>query len=200
MKSILLLSGGVDSAVALALSESEIVECLTFDYGQRHRREIAAARNIALHYDLPWQQVSIDSVIFGRSALTFNANVPDGHAESPDDTYVPARNTVMIAMAAARAESIGASAVIIGCNADDAAGYPDCRPKYLEAYRDVLTRGTVNHVWVSAPLLHRTKEEIIEMGAQMDVPLHLTYSCYRGGAEPCGTCGACTSIGLATHP
>jgi len=196
MKSIILLSGGLDSSVALAMSltkdpESRVLEALTIDYGQRHRLEIIAAEWIANHYGIPWKLVTVDPQIFRGSALTGDAEVPEGHAESPDDTYVPARNTVLIALAAARAESIGARMIVIGANADDAAGYPDCRAEYLQAYRNVLQQGTINKVWLSAPLLHHSKDQIIELGHDLDVPMNMTYSCYRGEPEPCGTCGAC---------
>jgi 7-cyano-7-deazaguanine synthase len=194
MKSLVLLSGGVDSAVSLAIT-NDPVEALTIDYGQRHNREIFAAQKIAAHYDVPWQLVNVDPVIFRGSALTNHAEVPDGHAESPDATYVPARNTVFLAVAAARAESIGANSIILGANADDAAGYPDCRAEYLWAYRDVLQQGTVGNIWISAPLLLNTKAEIMDMASELDVPIELTWSCYRGGENPCGTCGACVSRG-----
>jgi 7-cyano-7-deazaguanine synthase len=194
MKSLVLLSGGVDSAVSLALADDP-VEALTIDYGQRHKREIFAAEEIAAHYGVPWQLVNVDPIIFKGSALTHDAEIPDGHADAPDATYVPARNTVFLAIAAARAESIGAESIILGANADDAAGYPDCRPDYLFAYRDVLQRWTMGHIWISAPLLRYTKAAVMERALKLNVPLELTYSCYRGGEQPCGTCGACVSRG-----
>lgn len=189
MKTIVLLSGGVDSAFALARNDGP-VEALTVDYGQRHRREIDAAAAIADHYKVRHVVVEVDPRLF-RSSLTHIGDVPDGVAEQPDSTYVPARNTVLLSLAAARAESIGARWVVIGANADDASAYPDCRREYIEAFRDVLIRGTVEHVWVDAPLLGMTKQQILTEAEKIGVPLHLTWSCYRGGEQPCGRCGAC---------
>lgn len=190
MKSVVLLSGGLDSAVSLA-AERDAVEALTVDYGQRHIREIDAARQIAKYYNVPHTVVKLDPVLFGGSALTGDVDVPDGAATEPDATYVPARNTVLLALAASRAETIGARCVVIGAHADDAAAYPDCRRQYIEAIRDVLSEGTVGHVWVKAPFLGYTKAEIVQLADDLGVPIELTWSCYRGEEEPCGTCGAC---------
>lgn len=189
MKSLVLLSGGLDSAVALA-NEPSVIEALTVDYGQRHSREIDSARRLAAYYGVPHTIVSVDPRLFEGSALTTEA-VPDGVAAEPDATYVPARNTVLLALAAARAEVIGAGIVVIGCNADDFNAYPDCRRKYLEAFRDVLSEGTLSHVWVSAPLLDLTKADVVALSKDLEVPVDMTWSCYRGGVVECGKCGAC---------
>lgn len=198
MKTVVLLSGGIDSTVALALavkdSGSDNVEALTFDYGQRHVREIDAAAQICDHYSIYHMICDIDPIVFGNSALTGQHRIPQSHAETPDATYVPARNTVMIALAAARAETVGASRIVIGANADDAAGYPDCRRRYIEAYRDVLIEGTINTVWLYAPLLDLNKKQIIQLGEELQAPLELAWSCYRGLSQPCGQCGACEVI------
>jgi 7-cyano-7-deazaguanine synthase len=200
MKYIVLLSGGLDSTVALSmmLDSGTVVEALTINYGQVHSREIDSARLVANHYGINHVVISVDPVIFGDCALTGtgNNNIPVHHAENPDETYVPARNTVLLALAAARAESVGADSIVIGANADDEMGYPDCRRSYLEAYRDVLQLGTVNHVWVVAPLLNMRKAEIVQYANDRLVPVELTWSCYRGGSEPCGNCGACESRGV----
>lgn len=197
MKTVVLLSGGLDSAVALA-NAPDVVEALTVDYGQRHVREIASARKIAAHYNVPHTIVNLDPILFRGSALTVpKRELPEGAATSPDDTYVPARNTVLLALAAARAEVVGARSVVIGCNADDFNAYPDCRRKYIEAFRDVLTEGTVSHIWVSAPFLNMTKTEVKKLGEDLGVPAGLTWSCYKGGVVPCGTCGACITRGAA---
>jgi 7-cyano-7-deazaguanine synthase len=188
MKSVVLLSGGLDSAVCLAL-EDEPVEALTVDYGQRHVREIDSARQVAKHYNVPHTVIELDPVLFTGSGLTTEP-VPNGVATQPDATYVPARNTVFLALAAARAEVLGAERVVIGANADDSAGYPDCRADYILAMRDVLQQGTVGHVWVSAPLLYLTKAEIQVKADELGVPA-VTWSCYQGGQTPCGECGAC---------
>jgi 7-cyano-7-deazaguanine synthase len=196
---IVLLSGGLDSAVALAAMRSSVVEALTVDYGQRHAREITSAAKIARHYGIAHRVVALDPVLFGGCALTLrSAELPGGPASSPDATYVPARNTVLLALAAARAESIGARRIVIGANADDAAGYPDCRREYIEAFRDVLAAGTLGHVWVAAPLLDKSKAQIVDLAKDLGVPTELTWSCYAGGEQPCGECGACVLREQAT--
>lgn len=197
MKTVVLLSGGLDSAVALALQlrEDTEIRTLTVDYGQRHRREIDAAVAVAEHYRLGYHVAAVDPFLFRGSALTDNGGeVPHGHAENPDATYVPARNTVLLALGAAYAESVGAQRVVIGANLDDAAAYPDCRPSYLEAMRDVLQQGTVGHVWVHAPLLYWPKPRVVECARELRVPVELTWSCYVGGDDPCGVCGACQGV------
>lgn len=198
MKSVVLLSGGVDSTVCVAweLLLDHEVSCLTVDYGQLHIREVQAARLVAELYGLSHCVVKVDPVLFGGSAITGGGDVPEGHAEAPDATYVPARNTMLVALAAAYAESIGAGIVVLGANADDQAGYPDCRWDFIQAYRNVLSLGTVNKVWLSAPLLKLSKREVVVLGQRLDAPLGLTWSCYRGGEQPCGMCGACTSLGV----
>ena len=196
MRSVVLLSGGLDSTVALAitLGSAEVVDTLTVEYGQSHVRELEAASAVADYYKVPHTVVRVDPVLFGGSALTGGAVIPDGHADDgPDSTYVPARNTVLLALAAARAESVGAAQIVIGANADDEAGYPDCRWEFIEAYRSVLSHGTLGHVWVSAPLLRLTKKQIAGAAMRLGVPVGLTWSCYRGGDVPCGRCGACES-------
>jgi 7-cyano-7-deazaguanine synthase len=146
---------------------------------------------------VPHVIAAVDPILFGGSALTTGGPLPDVAATEPDSTYVPARNTVLIALAAARAESIGAQRIVVGCNADDAGGYPDCRPRYLTAFRDVLHEGTLGHVWVHAPLLYLTKQDVIDKAHQLNVPVGLTWSCYAGGDQPCGQCGACVLRGAA---
>lgn len=197
MKTVVLLSGGVDSSTALALmiNQGEDIFALTVDYGQRHRREIKAATDVANYYRIKHLVARVDPLLFSGSALTVGREVPDCHANEPDATYVPARNTVLLALAAARAESIGATKIVIGANADDEAGYPDCRRKYVEAFRDVLQLGTLKHVWLMAPLIGMTKADVLREAAKLEVPLSLTWSCYRGGSEPCGRCGACEMLG-----
>ena len=195
MKTVVLLSGGLDSATVLGLAVAQEgasdVEALSINYGQRHRRELDSAKDLAAHYGVVHTMVSVDPVLFGGSALTSGPEAPEGAASEPDATYVPARNTVLLALAAARAEAVGAKVVSIGANADDAGGYPDCRRKFLESFREVLLIGTVGHVWVSAPLLSLTKSGVADLATELGVPIDLTWSCYRGGDEPCGTCGAC---------
>lgn len=195
MTAVVLLSGGLDSAVALAITkdQGESVIALTVDYGQRHRREIRSAEAIAKFYGVQHALVTVDPVLFGGSALTGSGELPDGLATAPDSTYVPARNSVLLALGAAYAESHSASQVVIGANADDATAYPDCRRDFIESMRHVLMHGTVSHVWVAAPLLALTKPEIVGLATRLRVPIELTWSCYAGGVTPCGRCGACVS-------
>lgn len=196
VKAVLLLSGGLDSTVALAMAVEAgyDIDTLTVNYGQRHLKEIASAKIIAEYYNVPNVEVSVNPVLFGGSALTWDREMPQGHATRPDATYVPARNTVLLALAAARAESIGAGTVIIGANSGDAAGYPDCRQQFIESFRDVLSLGTVNHVWVMAPLLKMSKHQILAQGVRLNAPVSSTWSCYRGGNRECGQCGACEEL------
>lgn len=197
MKSVVLLSGGVDSTVSLAwaLANQHSPVALSVDYGQRHRRELDSAAKVAQHYGVQHTIVKLDPVLFGGSALTGSVPVPDGAATEPDETYVPARNTVLLALAAAHAESLRARAIVIGSNKDDSTAYPDCRPSYLHAFRNVLNEGTVGHVWVMAPFINLKKADVITWGQRWNAPLDLTWSCYRGGETPCGTCGACITRG-----
>ncbi len=200
MKSVVLLSGGLDSTVILAaLRHSALrslcdVEALTVDYGQIHRNEIDAARRIADHYSVPHLVVAADRELFVGSSLTGAGQIPTEAASRTDSTYVPARNTVLIALASARAEAIGARLVFIGANADDANAYPDCRPEYISALNEVLKIGTASAIGLLAPLTELTKKQIVKIARDLDVPLELTRSCYRGGPQACGRCGACQLI------
>ena len=176
---VLLLSGGVDSAVALSMQTGP-VETLTIDYGQRHRKEIDAAKKISAHYGVNNTTIELDHRLLASALTDRSIKLPTGHATSPDSTYVPASNTVFLALAAARAESIGANRVVIGCNADD--------------FSDVLIDGTIGKVRVSAPLIGWTKRQIISEAYHRSVPLELTWSCTAGSDTPCGVCGACESM------
>jgi 7-cyano-7-deazaguanine synthase len=193
MKAVVLLSGGVDSTVALGLMLERNLYCeaLTIDYGQVNNLEIEAAKKVADYYGVLHKVVPISPLLFTGSALLGFGDIPVGEPRRPDATYVPARNTVLLALAAARAEATQSDMVVIGANADDAVGYPDCRAEYLNAFRSVLRLGTVNQIWVSTPLLLKTKREVLELGREINAPLSLTYSCYRGAEVQCGECGAC---------
>jgi 7-cyano-7-deazaguanine synthase len=192
VKTVVLLSGGLDSAVTLAgLVDDHDVYALTVDYGQRHVREIYSAGALAKYYDVDHRIVTLDPALFQGSALTGDADLPDGLSTRPDATYVPARNTVLLSLACAYAESIGARSVAIGANADDAAAYPDCRADYIAAFRDVVQQGTREHVWIVTPLMYLSKQQVRKLADELNVPVELTWSCYAGGDEPCGVCGAC---------
>lgn len=202
MKAICLLSGGLDSTVTLAyaIHQGYEVTALTINYGQRHKRELDAARAVAAHYKVPHIVMEFPLTGF-RSALTdVNIPVPDRRSEEIGydipDTYVPARNIVFLSLAAGMAESVDASAVFIGANAIDYSGYPDCRPEFFQAFENMLEvgtkRGVLGHpVSIEHPILKKTKAEIVKMGMKLEAPLHLTWSCYRGGEKACGHCDSC---------
>ncbi len=200
-KAVVLLSGGLDSATTLyyALRRGYQPQCLVFDYGQTHRKEIRQAREVARYAGCPCETVRI-SLSWGGSALV-DKSIPVPHHRSggPDRipvTYVPARNIIFLSFAVSCAEAICARRVFIGANAIDYSGYPDCRPEFYAAFSQVLQCGLKSGVekrpvQVETPLLHMSKAQIIQKGLQWGVPYHLTWSCYRGGAKPCGTCDSC---------
>ncbi len=199
---LVLVSGGLDSAVclALALDEAGGASAVSFDYGQRHGVELERAARIASAYEVEHLVVPIDLSAWGGSALTDDSQeVPDaGDPERPGipPTYVPARNLIFCSLACGIAEARGADAVYLGVNAVDYSGYPDCRPEFVRAFEEVanlaLKRGVEGRpLELRTPLIHRTKAEIVRLGAELGAPLHLTWSCYRGGPRPCGSCDAC---------
>ena len=200
---VILLSGGLDSATAAALTRRRFrLHALSFRYGQRHAVEISAARRVARALGIrDHRVVRIDLGAFGGSALTDRAiAVPKSRriGRRIPVTYVPARNTIFLAFAAAWAETLGARDLVIGVNVLDSSGYPDCRPTFLRAFERVLAAGTKAGAeggrWrIHAPLLHMTKAQIIRAGLRAGVDYGLTHSCYdpdsRGRA--CGQCDAC---------
>lgn len=200
--SIVLLSGGLDSATVLAIAQAEGFTChaLSFDYGQRHDAELTAARHLANHLEVASHEIiKLDNSIFSGSALTDkSAVIPDQVAQGIPLTYVPARNTVFLAHALGFAEVINAQAIHIGVNAVDYSGYPDCRPAFIDAFRGlaaVATKQAVegSPVEIHAPLLSLTKAEIIQRGSGLGVDYALTVSCYQAGTDgaACRTCDAC---------
>ncbi len=193
MKAVVLLSGGLDSSTALAQAVRQGNDCvaLTFLYGQNHAaRESEAAGRIAAHYGVPQRVVELPD-LFGGSALTGTGDLPERPAESPDASVVPGRNLMMVAAGAAYADGIGAGAVVFAANKDDEAGYADCRKDFVLPLRDAVQAGTAHRVWLHTPFLHSTKAEVVQSAMLLGMPIALTWSCYRGGAEPCGRCGAC---------
>ena len=192
MKTLVLLSGGIDSTVALAHTKAELA--LSVYYGQTHRRELDAARAIAKHYGVEHHQIDITSAVDIPCALTGHGAIPDTHADEPDATFVPGRNLLLLSIATAWANAWGYGAVVIGANADDHAGYPDCRPTFIDAVSEATRTGYGVAIW--APLLRMTKQQIIGHGRKLGVPFGLTWSCYRGGTVQCGRCGACESNGV----
>lgn len=199
---IALLSGGLDSATAAAL----VIEAgyrvigLSFDYGQRHRQELRAAAAMATALGLvEHQTIAVNLAAWGGSALTDPTIALPTDGVVPDlipPTYVPGRNTVFIALGLSLAEARGAERLVLGVNAIDYSGYPDCRPDYLEAFQvlaDLASKaGREGHgarLW--APLVHWSKTRIVREALRLGVPIERTWSCYAGGAVPCGRCDSC---------
>lgn len=206
-KAICLVSGGLDSSTALAWARREGFDCyaLSFDYGQRHRIELEAARRVAKALGaVEHRVVSIDLAQFGGSALT--ADIPVPKRRSLEEmgagipvTYVPARNTIFLAVALGWAEVLGAADLVIGVNALDYSGYPDCRPEFIEAFErlaNLATKAGVEgrlRLKVHTPLIHLTKAGIVRLAAELGVDFRLTHSCYdpRPDGRPCGACDSC---------
>jgi 7-cyano-7-deazaguanine synthase len=203
---VVLLSGGLDSATALAIAKSQGYETyvLSFDYGQRHKRELEAARKIAGSLGAKEHRiVKIDSQIFGGSALTNDVDVPKGRSEDEVGagipvTYVPARNIIFLAHALAWAETIGAGHIFIGANAIDYSGYPDCRPEFLALFETAANVGTKAGVegarlQIHAPLIKLSKADIVRKAVELKVDLSLTHSCYDPAPDgrACGKCDSC---------
>ncbi|MBP6095118.1 MAG: 7-cyano-7-deazaguanine synthase QueC [Methyloversatilis sp.] len=202
-RAVVLLSGGLDSATVLAMARAKGHEChcLSLDYGQRHRAELVAAARVATALGAASHRtLTLDLRGFGGSALTDSAiDVPtDGVAPGIPVTYVPARNTIMLSLALAWAEVLGAQDIHCGVNAVDYSGYPDCRPEYIaafEAMANLATRAAVEgaRLTVHAPLIALTKAGIIRAGAQLGVDYALTVSCYQAddNGRACGVCDSC---------
>jgi len=199
---IALLSGGLDSATAaaLALEDGQRVIGLSFDYGQRHRRELEAAACIAERLGLAEHHtISVNLAAWGGSALTDSriAVPSEGlQADAIPCTYVPGRNTVFIAIGLSLAEARGAERLVLGVNAVDYSGYPDCRPDYLEAFQhlaDLASKaGREGHgIQLWGPLVQWSKTRIVQEALRLGVPINDTWSCYSGGAQPCGVCDSC---------
>jgi 7-cyano-7-deazaguanine synthase len=203
-RAVILLSGGLDSATAAAIARAEGYElyALTVAYGQKHRVEIEAARRVARSIGVVRHiELALDLAGLGGSALTGAGSVPkdrDLAEVGIPSTYVPARNTVFLSLALAWAESIGASDIVIGVNALDYSGYPDCRPAFVEAFErmaNLATRAGIEgtRFRVHTPLIALSKGEIIRRGLALGVNYELTHSCYDPdeGGRPCGRCDSC---------
>jgi 7-cyano-7-deazaguanine synthase len=200
---VVLLSGGLDSYTAAAIGRSEgfRLHALTIRYGQRHASELAAARRVARALGVARHiEIDVDLSAFGGSSLTTDAPVPkDRPLDAPGipSTYVPARNTVFLAMALAWAEVLGAADIFIGVNAVDYSGYPDCRPEFIQAFEHLATLATAAGVSgrrfdIHAPLQTLTKGAIVRRGLELGLDYSLTVSCYDPGPEgPCGRCDSC---------
>ena len=204
IQAVVLLSGGLDSYTAAAIAKAEgfLLNALTIHYGQRHAREVAAARAVARALGVArHQELSVDLRGIGGSSLTSDIDVPHDRDLSATDipsTYVPARNTIFLSLALGWAEAIDARDIVLGVNALDYSGYPDCRPEFVRAFEslaDVATRAGVNgaHFRVRTPLIRMTKAEIIRRGGELGLDYGLTHSCYDPppSGAPCGRCDSC---------
>jgi 7-cyano-7-deazaguanine synthase len=201
---IVLLSGGIDSALSLYIAKKQgyTCHCLTFDYGQRHKKEIQAAQKIAasagcrlklLKISLPWKGSSLLD-----NTLELNQRPPTNHRKNNDFplSYVPARNMIFLSFAVSFAESINAEAVFIGAHQQDYSGYPDCRADFFQAFEKTVKAGTGcgvkgRLIKIIAPVLKLNKTQIIKQAIKLGVPLRFSWSCYRGNSVPCGRCESC---------
>lgn len=207
---VVLLSGGLDSVTCLYWAKANYanVTAVSFNYGQRHNSELNAAKKIAATAQVNHRIIDIDLAQLGGSALTdASLVVPDAkqtdfsdnqHNDSIPITYVPARNTIFLSYALALAEVTQSNAIVIGVNAVDYSGYPDCRPEYIAAFEKMANLATKagvmgNHLHIATPLLHLSKAEIIKLGVSLGVDYALTVSCYRADSEgrACGHCDSC---------
>lgn len=201
--SVVLLSGGMDSAtcLALAVKQHRPVHALTILYGQRHGREVRSARAVARHFHVAHHRVLriplgplLDSALTSARRRLPNRPALDGRIPS---TYVPARNTILLSIALGYAESHRLGTIYLGANAIDYSGYPDCRPEYLRAFERLARLATKagtergDRIRIAAPLLRLSKAKIVRLGERLRVPWKLTWSCYAGGRSPCGRCDAC---------
>ncbi|TLZ72462.1 MAG: 7-cyano-7-deazaguanine synthase QueC [Methanobacteriota archaeon] len=204
-RAVVLLSGGLDSSTALAMTAKggREVHALTIDYGQRHKKEIESAKKVARHFGVASHKVlKIDLAGIGGSALTDKkTRVPQQRTieemgRGIPVTYVPARNTILLGFALGYAEAIDADEIVIAANAIDYSGYPDCRPEFYAAFQEVARLGTKRGVEgrpirILTPLIEMSKADIVRKGEELGVPWKLTWSCYLGGERACGTCDSC---------
>lgn len=197
MKTIIIYSGGMDSTTLLykLRAEGDYVRCISFDYGQRHRKELRAASKICKKLGLPHKIVDITAVknLMAGSALTSKIKVPEGHYadKSMRITVVPNRNMIFLALAIAQAVSLKFDRVAMAVHAGDHTIYPDCRPVFIKAMRSVSKIANYNKVDIYTPFLNIAKRDIARIGRKLDVPYELTWTCYKGLKKPCGKCGAC---------
>ena len=199
-KAVVLVSGGLDSVTALAMAQDNGFDCyaLSVDYGQRHRSELDAAKRVSDAAGVPLKVLPLDLRAIGGSALTDDIDVPESETSGIPVTYVPARNTIMLSLALAYAEVLGADEIFIGVNAVDYSGYPDCRPEFIEAYQQMARLATKagvegGKVTIHTPLMDLTKAEIIQEGSKLSVDYSMTISCYQADGEgrACGVCDSC---------
>ncbi len=202
-KAVCLLSGGLDSTTALYAAREQGFSpiALSIDYGQLHAKELTFAKRTTGLLNIPHDILSFSMPWGGSSLLDPMISMPLGRKESEmqkgiPSTYVPARNSVFLSLAASCAEAREAGTIFIGANVLDYSGYPDCRPEYFEAFEQMLEKGTKagaegRKIKIEAPLLNLNKKQIVELGHRLGVPFDMTWSCYQGGQAPCGQCDSC---------
>lgn len=208
MIALVLLSGGIDSTTCLAMAIDRYgasnVQALCMYYGQKHHKEIQAARDVAQHYGVAITEIDLASIFSGsKSPLLIGRGdiIHESYAEQLEklggegtvDTYVPFRNGLFLSVAASVALSIEAEVIYYGAHADDAAGraYPDCTPEFERAMHEAIYQGSGRKILMQAPLIDMNKSQVVATGLKLKAPYHLTWSCYEGKDEPCGTCGTC---------
>ena len=203
VNAVVLLSGGLDSTTTLAqaIADGCDVTALSFRYGQRHTKELVSAANVAKFFNVKHVIVDIDLSMFRSARTRPEIDVPENRDESQMGqdipvTYVPARNIIMMSVAAGLCESVDADRIYIGANVVDYSGYPDCRPEFFEAFEKMIAVGTKagvegHPIRICTPILHSSKADIVRLGKKLGAPLHLTWSCYEGGEKACGRCDSC---------
>jgi 7-cyano-7-deazaguanine synthase len=204
-KAVCLISGGLDSCVVSVIAKEKGFDicALSFQYGQLHTKELSCAKKIAeavgakkhIILDVDFNKIAGSSLLDASRDSINNHDLKDVGRDIPS-TYVPARNTVFLSLALAYAETIDADAIFLGINAVDFSGYPDCRPKYIQAYQKMANLATKrgiegNPISIETPLLTQTKSEIVKTGLKLNVPFENTWSCYRGKENACGRCDSC---------
>jgi len=200
-KAVVLLSGGLDSAVTLACSvkEGNDTVALSFRYGQRHTKELESAKAVAKHYGVEHKIIDIDLSAFRSSLIGNSGDIKKDRKNigtDIPDTYVPARNMIMMSIATGLCESVDAEMIYIGANSVDYSGYPDCRKEFFNAFEETIRKGTKagadgKAIRIMTPILEMSKSEIVKLGTEMNVPLYMTRSCYSGGEKACGRCDSC---------
>jgi 7-cyano-7-deazaguanine synthase len=204
-KAVVILSGGLDSTTCMAIAKQQGFDIwpLTFFYGQKHSIELESAKKVVQAYGLEDRHfiANLNGLIRGSSLTDEDKEIPlDRSAEEMSkeipNTYVPARNIIFLSIAVSYAEAIDASAIFIGVNALDYSGYPDCRPEFIDAFQQVINKGTVagahgKGIRIETPLVHMTKAEIVRLATKLNAPLEHTHSCYSGTHPACGICDSC---------
>lgn len=200
MKAIISLSGGLDSTTCLAwaVDKGYNCYCVSFDYGQRHIREMKSAKAVARYYKTPLYEIRLNFPWLKKSSLVDkNKKIPNKKYEeilkgNIPSTYVPGRNLVFTSILISYADAVKADAVILGPNAIDYSGYPDCRPSFYKALSKAVRYGTEKgDIKIITPIINMSKKEIIKLAIKLKAPLHLSWSCYFGGEKPCGKCDSC---------